>query len=674
MSDPLENMIDKRHPDDIIYDMALYPLCNAMGRALAIPQFIDEAVGPKDPRAKLSTGTLAMAFIMNILNQRTPLLHVAESFKNVDCEVLFGPGITNEDLTEARLGTALDDLSEIDQRKLFSRIALHGLHIHGVPVKTTHIDTTNFSVHGEYDSPPDGDFDVTFGNSKDKRKGLKLIGLGVAIQQDLLPVIGQGLSGNGSDTVWFREALDEMADLFTGDLLTHPILVYDAAASNVEMLNKAYEQQMPCIIRLSERFNIAGLYIQKAWEEDRWQTIGQLADHISGQTAAYRITSFKDTIGEGVWRILVIHSSALQKAKETSATRRLPKRKQQLEKKAGQLARKAFTTHSEAVCYAEQFVKDLIGLESPFEYQIRVEEKTVEKYARPGKPTKKDQKIKTTTYHAHVHIGDVDPELYRRWLERESTFVLVDNVPEERLPDEGILKEYNDQWKVEDQFRFLKQPIILGPIWLHRKNRIKSLTFLLLLSMLVAAYLRHRLMVSLAGGPKAQEEKSAQGPVEPESDPKMTASVETPEATISNEGSGESASSSPQVAPAVIESPTDSAEPTVAATKTAHGLGATQEKEANPFKCQDNPKNWRRRVRTIDGRLTERPTFKIIKELLEDTKTICYLENGHWVRKFLQQTRMSTLYLIRNIGFDPAIYIEQFHPNLDLWRYCPMKT
>ncbi|QGP93154.1 hypothetical protein MGLY_25540 [Neomoorella glycerini] len=56
-----------------------------------------------------------------------------------------------------------------------------------------------------------------------------------------------------------------------------------------------------------------------------------------------------------------------------------------------------------------------------------------------------------------------------------STFVLITNLMDtEKYPDPKVLKEYKEQHAVEKQFRFLKQPVLLGPIFLKNKNRVEA--------------------------------------------------------------------------------------------------------------------------------------------------------------------------------------------------------
>ena len=83
--------------------------------------------------------------------------------------------------------------------------------------------------------------------------------------------------------------------------------------------------------------------------------------------------------------------------------------------------------------------------------------------------------------------------------------VLVSNVPKERLTDEEILREYKQQWIVEDKFKFLKKPVVLGSIWLQKKERINGLIFVLLLSVLTSLYICYRIDSSLKNDDNAKD-------------------------------------------------------------------------------------------------------------------------------------------------------------------------
>jgi len=119
------------------------------------------------------------------------------------------------------------------------------------------------------------------------------VNFGSAVQQDLLPLFGEALSGNKSDAKYFREAMDEFALSYSGNLYNNPILVLDAAASYNKTFNKAYDNQLPCIIRLSKRYNLAEETIRKAFVDDSWQDIGVVAKTNKEQASRYKTTRYK---------------------------------------------------------------------------------------------------------------------------------------------------------------------------------------------------------------------------------------------------------------------------------------------------------------------------------------------------------------------------------------------
>ena len=72
-----------------------------------------------------------------------------------------------------------------------------------------HVDTTNFSLFGEYegDAPDSTDsIEIAFGHAKDNRMDLKRFVLGMIVNQSGVPLFAQAFSGNKSD----KKSLIEM--------------------------------------------------------------------------------------------------------------------------------------------------------------------------------------------------------------------------------------------------------------------------------------------------------------------------------------------------------------------------------------------------------------------------------------------------------------------------------
>ena len=499
---------DSRGTKEFIIDAGLHPLLGAMVESLQIPDYIDERCGPLDKRLLVTPGQLAKALIVNILDGRTPIYKVAESFESVDCEIFFSQGITSEDLTEDRLGNALDIIGELDLGLLFSRISMRAMKLYGIPTNVVHIDTTNFSVFGEYDTEEHKGFNATAcGAPKSGRRDLKAIGLGTAVTDNKTPFLFEALSGKSSDAVWFRSALTETSKLFQGDLYSRPVLIFDAAASNKEMFESASTLKAPCIIRLSRIFSEAEEAVCKAWEENNWQHVGVLAKNKKG-ASEYRISSFDFHEISG-WRLIVVHSSGLEKSKRESLDKTIATKRETIKKEALILGKKIFESKEKALEAAEKLIKKHITAKIPLQYSVDVVAEEVEKYARPGRPTPNTPKITVTNYYVKFRLGETDIERYDSIIQQESCFVLVDNVPKERCSDKEVLEHYKGQWRIENTFQFIKTPLDFGPLWLNTPKRIKALLFLIILAVLTANFLLYRMYESLSGRPCGEEDPDA---------------------------------------------------------------------------------------------------------------------------------------------------------------------
>src|SRR5215813_5416195 len=75
---------------------------------------------------------------------------VPQVFATKAVEHLLGPGITAEDWSDDCLGRALDWLYAHDPTTLFAGIALRARRAFGLGARQVQVDTTSFSVTGEY--------------------------------------------------------------------------------------------------------------------------------------------------------------------------------------------------------------------------------------------------------------------------------------------------------------------------------------------------------------------------------------------------------------------------------------------------------------------------------------------------------------------------------------------
>src|SRR5580658_9010014 len=95
-------------------------VCNDLG----IARRIDERMGQRDPRRIVSTGTAAVAMILNGLGFTNRRLYLTpQFFESKPVERLIEKNISSHHLDDNALGKALDEIYEYGASQLFGEIA-----------------------------------------------------------------------------------------------------------------------------------------------------------------------------------------------------------------------------------------------------------------------------------------------------------------------------------------------------------------------------------------------------------------------------------------------------------------------------------------------------------------------------------------------------------------------
>jgi transposase len=103
-------------------------------------------------------------------------------------ERLFYPGVVREDCNEDVVGRALDRINGFGSTMLFNRIAMKCMQQLSFGTHIYHVNTTSFSVHGEYeglDCKPA--MEITLGHPKDGRWDLRQFVVSRATNQCGIP-------------------------------------------------------------------------------------------------------------------------------------------------------------------------------------------------------------------------------------------------------------------------------------------------------------------------------------------------------------------------------------------------------------------------------------------------------------------------------------------------------
>lgn len=466
-------MVEIYHSGPAAFIAALYD-------ELRIGQTIDEMVSWDPEQCRLSPGTRIKALVINIFGRRRPLYRLDEFYEHMDVENLFGKGVSLDDLTDYNLARALDKLSLRGCHEVFSTLCLRAIYQEQIPLKFLHNDTTSISVYGDYEDDYD-ELLITQGYSKDKRPDLNQFLYGLSVTPDKVPVCAEVKSGNTDDKTWNFDFIEKLASSLKPEVLQEIIYVADSALVTEDNLNRLEDYSLKFISRLPGNFALEKELKARAWAGDAFEEMGAFSP--KKDAAIYLYREFPGEIGQKQYRFLVVHSSKLDGRKASSLEKKLCKRKKALAKEIQQAEKQAFACAPDAEAALAAFQKKHADEHFLVTGQVVCEEKR-----KPGRPGKNSST--KSVYRLKLQYS-TDEQAIQRTKERLSCFVMITNLGEDYSAHQ-ILKEYKAQSSVETSFKFLKDPLFVGPVYLKKPSRVEALAYVFLIALLIFGLMERR--------------------------------------------------------------------------------------------------------------------------------------------------------------------------------------
>ena len=462
-------------------------------RELGIPRAIDSVVAWDPKQCKHSPGTHVLAMIVNILMGRTALYRVEEFYENLDVPVLFGLDASASDSKDSALARTLDKIFEAGPKRVFSAAAMQAVVHEDVKIDVVHSDTTSWSLTGVYeDSSQDGDaIHITYGYNRDHRPDLKQFNYGLVVSGDGIPIIGEAMDGNTQDKVWNRRVLEELVEKLSGSL-GDLVYVADSAVVTKDNLDIAAHKGIRFISRLPAVFNQEKEVKDRAWAEGGWTEVGVLSRNRRSDSAVYKCKEYVAELFGRPYRLIVVHSSKLDKRKADKLERDLSRQKGELEEKVKKLSVLEFACEPDARAALERLKREGAGLFYSVSGEVEAEE-IILKRERPGRPRKGEAAPTKTVYKVKAQVGALNEEAYAQAKLRASCFVLITNIEDtNEFPAERVLREYKEQTSVELQFKAIKEPEFVGAMYVKKPERLEALAYVVLLAALVRAIIERR--------------------------------------------------------------------------------------------------------------------------------------------------------------------------------------
>jgi transposase len=464
----------------------------------------------------VDAGTVVLGLVLDTLSGRSPLYRLEEFFAQQDTELLLGKTIPAHAFTDDTVGRVLDRLYDMGTMKIFTACAVRAAARFGLDKRYVHFDTTSCNVWGDYQFAEEQDlpFRVTYGYSKDKRPDLKQFVLSTLCVDRAVPIWGKPEDGNASDKTLNTALLSEIAQLLAHQGVQPGAYIYIADAALVTEDNLTALGDTLFITRLPATYSVCEQVIGAAVARNRWEEVGVLAQtpptkHRPG--TFYTVAEASVTLYGKTYRAVVVHSSSQDQRRQKRLERELQESATTLETTVREAAKQAYFCRADAEAAAEQ----LRAFPSAY-HQMEVEVEERPQYG-PGRPSRhKPRPIQAMRYGLNPSLRERD-EVIARKRQEAACFVLLTNVPTtgemaHRAGD--VLRAYKEQYGVEQNFAFLKDPVIVNSLFLKKPERLEALGLVLLLALLLWRLVERALRVhvettasTLAGWDKKETQK-----------------------------------------------------------------------------------------------------------------------------------------------------------------------
>jgi transposase len=453
-------------------------VCQEIGLAA----YLDALAGPSQQQVSVGTATVAM--ILNGLGFSNCRLYlVSQFFATKPVELLLGPGITAEMLHDDCLGRTLDGLYAHDPTRLFAGIVRPARQRFGVAARQVHVDTTSFSVSGEY-APEEEEEDahtvaVSYGYSRDHRADLKqwMLVLATTRQGDV-PLYLQALDGTSSDKVSVVAMVETLSAQLHADEET-PLFVADSgmySAQNMLWLGRA---GVRWISRVPETAQDAKQAVT-GMEDQGWRQEGDLTWAPVAKTPQ----------GE---RWVVVRTAQGEERARATLARKAEQARTQWEKALWHLSAQRFVCEPDVQAALRQQLK-----QRPNWLQVQSHLVAHPTHARPGRP-RKGAAPDGRVWQVEATVPLEMPALERA-AQQQACFLVATNVLDTAvLSDQELIQISKEQGSVERGFAFLKDPLFLASsVFVKKTERIVALSLIMVLCLLVYRLAKQRLREQLA--------------------------------------------------------------------------------------------------------------------------------------------------------------------------------
>lgn len=422
-----------------------------------------------DEQEIVNSGEIVKAIILNGLGfVSQPLYLFPKFFEEKATEHVLGNGILAEYLNDYKIGRVMDKLYNYGLSGLFLLIALSAAKKYNINLDFSHLDSSSFSVHGQYNQVLSSvaesqeqesevepiPISITHGYSRDHRPDLKQFILDLIVTGDgNIPVFIEAASGNQSD----KKAFGKIAKNYKKQLKMETTIVGDSALYSKE--NIGLLKQIKWLTRVPLSIKEAKNLVNEISSSELSQS------EIPGCSMVEKTSNY----GGITQRWLVVESEARAESDQKSLKKKITKEKEIIQKKVALLFKKAFDNATEAELSLRQ-------IQSKLKYHLIAEIEIIENQV-------------TSRNNTYQITGKIQPnhDVIKSYKNRAGRFIIATNrLDNESFSCDEMLRKYKEQQNVERGFAFLKDPLFFADsIFLKSPRRIETMAMLMGLCLMV---------------------------------------------------------------------------------------------------------------------------------------------------------------------------------------------
>jgi transposase len=254
------------------------------------------------------------------------------------------------------------------------------------------------------------------------------------------------LSGNVNDSGSFPELIERHVDHLQ-NAHGFDYVVADSAPYSADHVEKLTESGVKFVTRVPETISEAKTRIQEVEIES-----------MNSLTEGYRGKEYRSEYGDVQQRWLVVYSEEAEERARGSVEDQVQREHEEEAKAFSELAEREFACQEDTEKALEEFEADLKASEFTEKRVQQAPHYTLKESSSSGGEGNRLEKTGEVEW---LVDGTLVPSKKQkaRLLKKKSLFILATNeLDEEKLPPEEILRGYKGQVRVERGFRFLKEP------------------------------------------------------------------------------------------------------------------------------------------------------------------------------------------------------------------------